>query len=63
LTPDDFLDQVVRNRMLKTPRRSQPDVLGRYPAGVPLADACTLADKEKTARVCSEPGQPRGPSK
>jgi subtilisin family serine protease len=63
LAPDDFLDQVVRNRMLQTPRRSQPDILGRYPTGVPLADACTLADREKTARVCSEPGQPRGPSK
>jgi subtilisin family serine protease len=63
LAPDDFLDQVVRNRMLRTPRRSQPDLLGRYPTGVPLADACTLASKEKTARVCSEPGQPRGPSK
>jgi subtilisin family serine protease len=60
---DEFLDQVVRDRMLKTPRRSQPDLLGRYPTGVPLADACTLAAKEKTARVCLEPGQPRGPSK
>ena len=60
---DEFLTQVVRDRMLKTPRRSQPDLLGRYPTGVPLADACTLATKEKTARVCLEPGQPRGPSK
>lgn len=60
---DEFLTQVVRERMLQTPRRSQPDLLGRYPTGVPLADACTLAAKEKTARVCLEPGQPRGPSK
>ncbi len=60
---DDFLAKVVRARMLETPRRSQPDLLGRYPGGVPLADACTLAAKEKTARVCLEPGQPRGPSK
>jgi subtilisin family serine protease len=63
LAPDEFLEQVVRARMLKTPRRSQPDSLGRYPTGVPLADACTLAAKGKTARVCLEPGQPRGPSK
>jgi subtilisin family serine protease len=62
-TPDEFLTQVVHDRMLETPRRSQPDLLGRYPAGVPLADACTLATKEKSARVCLEPGQPRGPSK
>ncbi len=62
-SPDEFLTQVVRERMLRTPRRSQPDLLGRYPTGVPLADACTLATKEKTARVCLEPGQPRGPSK
>jgi subtilisin family serine protease len=60
---DEFVTQVVRARMLETPRRSQPDLLGRYPTGVPLADACTLAAKEKTARVCLEPGQPRGPSK
>jgi len=63
LAPDEFLAQVVRARMLETPRRSQPDSLGRYPKGVPLADACTLAVKGKTARVCLEPGQPRGPSK
>jgi len=62
-SPDEFLTQVVRNRMLETPRRSQPDLLGRFPTGVPIADACTLATKEKTARVCLEPGQPRGPSK
>ena len=62
-TTDEFLTNVVRDRMLQTPRRSRPDLLGRYPTGVPLADACTLAQKEKTARVCSEPGQPRGPSK
>ncbi|HVY80966.1 MAG TPA: S8 family serine peptidase [Steroidobacteraceae bacterium] len=60
---DEFLSQVVRDRMLQTPRRSQPDLLGRYPTGVPLADACTLATKGRTARVCLEPGQPRGPSK
>jgi subtilisin family serine protease len=60
---DEFLNQVVHARMLQTPRRSQPDLMGRYPTGVPLADACTLAAKEKTARVCLEPGQPRGPSK
>jgi subtilisin family serine protease len=63
LSVDEFLTQVVRDRMLETPRRSQPDLLGRYPTGVPLADACTLATKEKTALVCLEPGQPRGPSK
>jgi subtilisin family serine protease len=62
-SPDEFLAKVVRARMLETPRRSQPDLLGRYPGGVPLADACTLAGKEKTARVCLEPGQPRGPTK
>jgi subtilisin family serine protease len=63
LAPDEFLATVVRARMLETPRRSPPDLLGRYPTGVPLADACTLAVKEKTARVCLEPGQPRGPSR
>jgi subtilisin family serine protease len=62
-TPDEFLTEVVRDRMLRTPRRSQPDLLGHFPTGVPIADACTLATKEKTARVCLEPGQPRGPSK
>jgi hypothetical protein len=61
-SPDDFLAKVVRGRMSHTPRRSQPDLRGDYPKGVPLADACTLAIKGKSARVCLEPGTQRGPS-
>jgi subtilisin family serine protease len=60
---DEFLAKVVRERMSQTRRRSQPDLRGEYPAGVPLADACTLATKRRSANVClDEPGQQRGPS-
>ena len=59
---DEFLGTVLRERMSRTPRRSQPDLSGYYPKGVPLADACTLSMKGKTARVCLEPGKPKGPS-
>jgi subtilisin len=60
---DEFLAKVVREKMTQTQRRSQPDLRGEYPAGVPLADACTLATKRRSANVClDEPGQQRGPS-
>jgi subtilisin family serine protease len=59
---DEFLAQVVRDRMSRTQRRSQPDLRGDYPQGVPLADACTLATKRRSAKVCLEPGQQQGPS-
>ena len=59
---DEFLAKVVRERMSRTTRRSQPDLRGDYPKGVPLADACTLATKRRTANVCLEPGQEQGPS-
>jgi subtilisin len=59
---DEFLAKVVRGQMSQTPRRSQPDLRGNYPKGVPLADACTLSTKGLSARVCLEPGKQRGPS-
>jgi hypothetical protein len=59
---DEFLAKVVRERMTRTKRRSQPDLRGDYPTGVPLADACTLSTKRRNASVCLEPGQQRGPS-
>ncbi len=61
---DEFLAKVVRDRMSLTKRRSQPDLRGDFPQGVPLADACTLATKRRSANVClDEPGQQRGPSR
>ena len=59
---DEFLAKVVRDRMSRTVRRSQPDLRGDYPRGVPLADACTLATKRRSASVCLEPGQEQGRS-
>jgi len=59
---DEFVAKVVRERMSRTPRRSQPDLRGDYPLGVPLADACTLARKRRSANVCLEPGQEQGRS-
>jgi len=60
---DEFLAKVVRDRMSRSTRRSQPDLKGDYPSGVPLADACMLATKRRSANVClDEPGQQRGPS-
>jgi hypothetical protein len=61
-SPDEFVARVVLARMSRSTRRSQPDLQGAYPNGVPLADACTLATKGRTAHVCLEPGQQRGPS-
>ena len=52
LTPDEFVAGVVRKRMSTTPRRSQPGSRPPYDHGVPLADACVLATKERSARVC-----------
>jgi hypothetical protein len=63
LGADEFLAKVVRDRMSRTSRRSQPDLRGDYPRGVPLADACTLATKRRSASVCLEPGQEQGRSK
>jgi thermitase len=62
LSADEFLAKVVRDRMSRTSRRSQPDLRGDYPRGVPLADACTLATKRRSASVCLEPGQEQGRS-
>ncbi len=62
LSADEFLAKVVRDRMSRTPRRSQSDLRGDYPRGVPLADACTLATKRRSANVCLEPGQEQGRS-
>jgi subtilisin len=60
---DEFLTKVVRDRMSLTKRRSRPDLQGDYPSGVPLADACMLTTKRRSANVClDEPGQQRGPS-
>jgi subtilisin family serine protease len=52
LTPDEFMAGVVRKRMSQTSRRSKPGSRPPYDHGVPLADACVLATKERTARVC-----------
>ena len=62
LSADEFVAKVVRDRMSRTARRSQPDLRGDYPRGVPLADACTLATKRRSASVCLEPGQEQGRS-
>jgi hypothetical protein len=62
LSADEFLAKVVRDGMSRTTRRSQPDLRGDYPRGVPLADACTLATKRRSASVCLEPGQEQGRS-
>jgi len=63
LSTDEFLAKVVREKMSRTKRRSQPDLRGEFPSGVPLADACMLATKRRSANVClDEPGQHRGPS-
>jgi len=59
---DEFLAKVVRDRMSRSPRRSQPDLRGDYPRGVPLADACTLATTRRSASVCLGPGQEQGRS-
>jgi subtilisin len=52
LTPDEFVAGVVRKRMSTTPRRSKPGTRPPYDHGVPLADACVLATKERSARIC-----------
>ena len=51
-TPDEFMAGVVRERMSMTPRRSKPGSRPPYDHGVPLADACVLATKERSASVC-----------
>ncbi|HSY09168.1 MAG TPA: S8 family serine peptidase [Steroidobacteraceae bacterium] len=57
LSTDEFLARVVRGRMAQTPRRSGPGLRAPYLSGVPLADACTLATGERSARVCRPPGR------
>lgn len=52
LTPDEFLSRVVRDRMSTTWRRSRPGSRPPYLEGVPLADACLLGRKGRSARVC-----------
>jgi subtilisin family serine protease len=54
--PDQFLDQVVQADMSRTGRRSKPGPRSFQPDGVPLADACTLATQQRTARVCEKRG-------
>jgi hypothetical protein len=56
LTPDEFLARVIEGRMVKTPRRSKPGSQTPYLDGLPLADACLLETKRRTARVCRRPG-------
>jgi subtilisin family serine protease len=52
---DEFLARVVKERMAQTPRRSAPGPKPPYLSGVPLADACTLSTKERSAQVCRPP--------
>ena len=56
LTPDEFVERVVRERMSMTSRRSKPGSRAPYDHGVPLADACVLATQKRTARVCRDHG-------
>jgi subtilisin family serine protease len=61
LNTDEFLARVVEERMVRTPRRSQPGSRAPYLDGVPLADACLLETEGRTARVCAKPGSQREP--
>jgi subtilase family protein len=57
LSTDEFLARVVRARMAATPRRSRPGLRFPYLSGVPLADACTLSTRERSAQVCRRPSR------
>src|SRR5580700_5911038 len=61
LSVDEFLARIVRGQMAQTPRRSRPGSRAPYLGGVPLADACTLATRERSARVCSRPSPEQEP--
>jgi subtilisin family serine protease len=52
---DKFLTTVVRAKMLRSARRSQPGPRPPFLDGVPLADACVLESGQRTARVCQRP--------
>jgi hypothetical protein len=54
LGPEEFVAAVVGGRMSATTRRSRPESRPPYLYGVPLADACLLATKGRSARVCRE---------
>lgn len=53
LTVDEFLAEVIEKRLHGSPRRSKPGGREPYLDGVPLADACTLADARRSALVCA----------
>ena len=57
LSAQEFLARVVRGQMAQTSRRSRPGRPGAYASGVPLADACTLSEGGRSARVCSPPNR------
>jgi subtilisin family serine protease len=52
LSPDDFVARIVRGKMSRTLRRSRAGSRPPYRAGVPLADACILLTKRRSANVC-----------
>jgi hypothetical protein len=54
LSPEEFAAAVVGGRMSATTRRSRPGSRPPYLDGVPLADACLLARKGRSARVCRQ---------
>lgn len=58
LSPDQFVSGVIRGRMSATARRSRPGSRPPYLQGVPLADACLLARKGRSARVCHNQERP-----
>jgi subtilisin family serine protease len=53
LAPDQFLERVVRSRMMGTPRHTAPGSRPPYLQGLPIADACLLVSRGHGARVCS----------
>lgn len=56
LPPDAFMSEVVAKRLARGARRSRPGFREPFLDGVPLADACLLADPpDRTAAVCRDP--------
>jgi subtilisin family serine protease len=53
LSTDQFLTRVVKQRMVDSPRHSQPGSRAPYLQGVPLADGCLLQTGHRRARVCA----------
>lgn len=60
LGPEDFAAAIIGGRLSATTRRSRPGSRPPYLQGVPLADACLLARKGRTARVCRQPQKRTG---